>query len=73
MNGSNQTWKGWTLRRAALLAVVLALAAGFISCSEKVGPPRKVILVGIDAADWQVMGDMLEDGKLPNFSRLISQ
>jgi predicted AlkP superfamily phosphohydrolase/phosphomutase len=56
-----------------VLALVVALAAGLLMCSSEVGPPRKVILVGIDAADWKVMSDLLEDGRLPNFSRLISQ
>jgi len=65
--------EGRNRRRAAALALILALAAGLFSCSGEVGPPRKVILVGIDAADWQVMGHLLEDGRLPNFSRLISQ
>ncbi len=56
-----------------IMAVLLAFAAALLSCSSEVTPPRKVILVGIDAADWGVMKDLLEEGRLPNFSRLISQ
>jgi predicted AlkP superfamily phosphohydrolase/phosphomutase len=29
-----------------------------------------VLLIGIDAADWEVMGPLLDEGKLPNLARL---
>lgn len=51
-----------------LLAGVLAL-----SCSNNVERPRRVIVVGVDAADWGVMRPLLDQGKLPNFTRLISE
>lgn len=37
------------------------------------GPPArtpKVVVVGVDGADWKVMGPMIARGELPNFERL---
>ncbi len=64
---------GAAVRGLLLVALILALAAGLITCSGEEDRPRKVILVGIDAADWQVMRDLLDQDRLPNFTRLISQ
>jgi predicted AlkP superfamily phosphohydrolase/phosphomutase len=55
------------------LILLPAVFAGFFSCSSEVSPPEKVIFLGIDAADWGVMKDLLDEGNLPNFSRLVSQ
>jgi predicted AlkP superfamily phosphohydrolase/phosphomutase len=52
----------------ALLAVL-----GSVYCSKEVEPPRRVIVVGVDAADWGVMRPLLDQGKLPNFTRLVSE
>lgn len=54
---------------ALLLGAVLSL--GTSSCAgagEK--PAPKVMLIGIDAAEWDVIGPLLDQGKLPNFARL---
>jgi len=63
----------WT--RALLIAglgTVLGLSAW--DCARAGEKPRpKVILVGIDAADWDVMGPLLDEGKLPNFARLRAE
>jgi predicted AlkP superfamily phosphohydrolase/phosphomutase len=63
---------GYNLR-GALLLVALAVAGLLLSCSSEVTPPQRVIMVGIDAADLGVMRDLLDEGKLPNFSRLMTQ
>jgi Flp pilus assembly protein TadD/predicted AlkP superfamily phosphohydrolase/phosphomutase len=35
-------------------------------------PPRaKVVLVGVDGADWDIIDPMIQEGDLPNFARLI--
>jgi predicted AlkP superfamily phosphohydrolase/phosphomutase/tetratricopeptide (TPR) repeat protein len=34
-------------------------------------PPRKVLLVGWDAADWKVIRPLMDAGKMPNVQRLI--
>jgi len=64
-----------TWRAAAALAVVVASAALALSasCARKPITPTKVIFLGIDAADWGLMQPLLEEGKLPNFSRLVAE
>jgi predicted AlkP superfamily phosphohydrolase/phosphomutase len=32
-------------------------------------PPRKVLLVGWDAADWKVIHPLLDAGKMPHLAR----
>ncbi len=56
------------LRRIILFLVLVFVAVG---CSKKHTPVSKVIVVGIDAADWEVMRPLLDAGKLPNFMRLV--
>ena len=33
--------------------------------------PRKVLLVGWDAADWKVITPLMDAGKMPNVQRLV--
>ena len=56
---------------ALLLAAVFALF--LFSCSSRADRPTKVIIFGVDAADWGVMDNLLKQGKLPNFQRLIDE
>jgi predicted AlkP superfamily phosphohydrolase/phosphomutase len=56
-----------------LLIAMLAAGIVTLACTAEVGPPAKVIVVGIDAVDIEVMKHLLDDGSLPNFSRLMSQ
>ena len=53
------------------------LAAGFLTvlvlftgCEREAEPP-KVLIVGVDAADWAIMRPLLEQGRLPHFQHLI--
>lgn len=50
-------------------ALVLLPSAG-IGCSGRQAAPR-LLLVGIDSADWTLMGPLLEKGELPHLQRLI--
>jgi predicted AlkP superfamily phosphohydrolase/phosphomutase len=50
---------------------LLGLCCLALTCAQETEPPRKVIVVGIDAADWGVMKHLLDAGKLPHFSRLM--
>lgn len=59
-------------QRVCLLGWAIACLFA-LSCSPKVEPPSKVLVVGVDAADWGVMKNLLDAGKLPNFARLISE
>jgi predicted AlkP superfamily phosphohydrolase/phosphomutase len=61
------------IERSRLLTAVLMVTVALLSCSKAVDRPTKVIIVGVDAADWGVMGHLLDEGRLPNFTRLMSQ
>ena len=62
------------LRVAASLAVVLALGMGLWTCARAGEKPRqKVLLIGVDAADWAVIGPLLDQRKVPAFASLRDQ
>jgi predicted AlkP superfamily phosphohydrolase/phosphomutase len=59
---------------SALAALAVALIAVLVpGCAPEARHPTKVILVGIDAADWTLIDPLLSRGKLPNFAKLVSQ
>ncbi|MFH1312158.1 MAG: alkaline phosphatase family protein [Candidatus Eisenbacteria bacterium] len=60
-------------KRRLILIAMLATGIVTLACSSEVEPPAKVIVVGIDAVDIEVMKHLLDDGSLPNFSRLMTQ
>ncbi|MEP7013098.1 MAG: alkaline phosphatase family protein [Acidobacteriota bacterium] len=54
------------LRPIALLAAIL-----FSACESKAPPPRpRVLFVGLDGADWQLLDRFAADGTMPNLARL---
>ncbi len=55
------------MRRAAVLLVWLALVA----CDSSVRP--RVVIIGLDAANWRSMTPLMEAGRLPNLERLVRQ
>jgi len=55
----------------ALISLFVGL--GTLSCSRNIERPTRVIVVGVDAADWGLMRHLLDQGNLPNFTRLISE
>ena len=59
-----------------LVFVLLCPLFLFYGCSEEKGSTfekvrRKILLFGIDGATWDVIDPLLEEGKLPNFKKLI--
>ncbi|MFB6217508.1 MAG: alkaline phosphatase family protein, partial [Candidatus Aenigmatarchaeota archaeon] len=34
---------------------------------------RKVLVIGLDGADWDIMKPLLEDNKLPNIERVMEK
>ena len=61
-------------RTIPIAAICLATAVMcIISCSSEADRPTKVIVFGVDAADWGVMANLLEEGRLPNFQKLIDE
>lgn len=53
----------------ALLALVGGLAAG---CARRPAE-TKVVVVGVDGADWEMIRPMAERGELPTFARLLRE
>src|SRR6185503_9377083 len=75
--------RGATKRGAIVgAALAAALAAGAPGCRRAApaaspagpaaaGPARKILLVGLDAADWAAIDPLVAQGKLPTFARLL--
>lgn len=58
-------------RAASALALGLTLGAGLWTCARAGEKPRpKVLLIGVDAGEWDVLGPLLDQKKAPNFARL---
>ncbi|MDJ0868753.1 MAG: alkaline phosphatase family protein [Myxococcota bacterium] len=55
---------------------VLPLAFALAACAPFADAPdggRRVLLIGVDGAAWEVIGPMLERGELPTFARLVRE
>ena len=52
---------------SAVLCAALLLAAG---CADEPSGPPEVWIIGLDGADWDQLGPMLERGEMPNLKRL---
>ncbi len=61
--------------RATLAATLLVfvLLAGIGGCGRSGGGDHKVVLIGIDGMDWQIIDPLLEEGRLPNIQSLIDR
>ena len=57
------------LARAVLVGCLLAALSG---CRGK-GAGDRVLLIGVDAATWDVMRPLMAAGKLPTFARLVKE
>lgn len=61
---------------AALALVAWTLAAARVEAVASVGPiapvaaPRRVVLVGLDGADWRLFDRLIAQGRLPTVARL---
>jgi len=61
----------FALRAVAALTLGLALGATLWTCARAGEKPRaKVLFVGVDAGEWDVLGPLLDQKKMPNFARL---
>jgi hypothetical protein len=56
---------------AAALIAGLALACGGETLEPGSGP--RLVLVGLDGADWRIIDGLREQGRLPHFDRLIRE
>jgi hypothetical protein len=62
-------------RRMIPLVVVAMLSVFATSCSRPSAEPvkHKVMIIGIDGMEWDLMGPLIEQGRLPNFAKLVSE
>ena len=65
------------LRLSRILVVftlALILGAGAWNCARAGQKSnQKVLLIGVDAAEWDVLGPLLDQGRCPNFARMRDQ
>jgi predicted AlkP superfamily phosphohydrolase/phosphomutase len=57
--------------RVIVAGVAIALAAAACGSSRSMSTQRRLLLVGIDAADWRVVNALIARGAMPNMSRLM--
>ena len=51
--------------------VCVAAFLGSAGCGVGSPPTDRILFVGIDSADWNVIDPLIEQGKLPNLSALV--
>lgn len=56
--------------RVAVTLVVVALVGGAAGCGSPEPPTPRVIVLGIDGLDAEVVDQLTAEGRLPNFARL---
>lgn len=59
-------------RRILLLLVLVVLLAG-CGGGDKAVQPRKLLVVGIDSADWRLWTPMLKEGRLPHLQTFMTE
>lgn len=61
--------------RMIALAALAAAAVILPSCAKRAAGPveRRVMVIGFDGLEYDVMGPLLEAGRLPNFARLMHE
>ncbi len=59
------------LRGSSSAFWMICAALSLLACSDKKGP--RLVILGLDAANWVSMEPLLEEGLLPNLSRLIRE
>jgi len=77
--------KSFPRSQLLIFGVFLAVVAGAVFVGYRLGrrsgpegvPVKttglKVLVIGVDGAEWAMMNPLLEEGKLPTFSRLIQE
>jgi tetratricopeptide (TPR) repeat protein len=69
MSSASRRWAIGLLAVAAIgAALVFWLRPGLLQPSV-----RRVIVVGLDGADWQLLDDYCADGTMPNLARLVQE
>ena len=59
---------------AAFVGLACLACVSLSSCGDaSASPSKKVIVLGIDGMDPKILGKLMEEGKMPNFSKLAGQ
>lgn len=58
---------------AAALVVVCAAIAVLVAGGCGSTPETKIVIIGIDGVDWNVADPLIEEGRMPNLARVISE
>jgi len=62
------------LRSVALVTAMMVLFSGCGGQDKTVDPEaRKLLVIGIDSADWRLLNPMLDEGRLPNLKAFMAQ
>ena len=62
------------MRRFLIIALCCAAVLAGSCAPTSVEPvERKVMIIGIDGMEWDIMGPLLEAGRLPTFSKVMSE
>ncbi|MFO7865507.1 MAG: alkaline phosphatase family protein, partial [Candidatus Aminicenantes bacterium] len=56
---------------AAAAVFIVAAAVLFFFFLKPPAPPPKVMVIGLDGADWNIINPLLEQNKLPHLRSLI--
>jgi predicted AlkP superfamily phosphohydrolase/phosphomutase len=62
--------------RAAALVLVAAVAAAILGCGTNRSPRRgegKVLLIGLDGAEWNLIRPLMARGEMPNLKSLVDR
>ena len=83
MDGKNQGIKISPKMLIAIVAVVItaSLFAGYMMGKKSGGEKtslvkptgRRVLVIGVDGAEWKMMRPLMDEGKLPTFSKLVKE
>lgn len=73
--GARTLTPAWKTRLGVALAVIAVAAAAIAGWRAGLWPPseRRVIVVGLDAADWQLLDRYMSAGTMPNLARLARE
>ncbi len=59
---------------AGLLALCLASCSGHDPIAGRAGPGQgRLVVIGVDGADWQVIDPLVRQGRMPAFRRLVAE
>src|SRR5881628_1475263 len=61
-------------RFVASVTAAILLGTSAWNCARASEKPRpRVLLIGVDAGEWDVLGPLLDQGRVPNFARMRDQ